>query len=948
MPNDNHIIALPSKLKAILDNNEELETILFNCLIPFSHILKENKLYFFPEYTDHGIKHIECVLEGIENLISDDTISTLSANDVGIILVSTVLHDIGMHTSPEMFKNMIDGQYNGIEGNLFKEKTWNILWQEYLKDCKYWGADKKKNVFGNEDYVITAPNLNDLQSLNEYDKMLIGEFIRINHPRIAYEIAINGFIGNTAYSFNDEKLPHHFMQIAGLVARSHGMNVRDTFDYLKKLFGRLLWKKPHDIRVVFLMTLIRLADYLQIDSTRINVALLKLKNIYSPFSEKEHETHKSIDFIQLDNDDKERIIVQASPQNAEIYVKIEKLIQDIQKEFDISWAVLGEVYNNEYKLKYRRIVTNITDEEVRDGYSFVPKQFGFKFNAEISKLLIAPLYGNNPSYGVRELVQNAVDACRTRMAIDDDYKNRKESIAHVKVSLNSSSKILIVSDSGIGMTIEEIERYFLTIGSSYENSTDWQRIKDINKSYRTGRFGIGILAAFLIGDKIKVKTKSPNGQHGYQFTLSLNSKFVQIDKKEAIENGTTIEIECYDESFEQLSDGALLREGWDLSKVRYVSLDNEWFDWYVDLNPIVEYYYDNQPIHYKHLNYNEYKRLNHSLDCIEDVYWQPMAISEISQGHGNSLYINGFKITDYSNKTQFYLRGSQKYNKLIIPSLYINDINNDLPINLNRDNIDESISYPFEKELATAIFKDYLCQLLAINLPTLHLSRLLFFNSRGFALNVFPFYPFSDDYRRLGTALASKKLATQYTNNFLLGKYIAIIGGNNTFNQIIKKKALFDLLPDVFFSFYADSTSINLIHYFGSIADSMQRFFPEYSLVVNDETYSKDVLPIMRKHIKFTQWANDNYQYSTNDFTNQIIKDIITYFSSNTGILPPYIIVFKVNDEVIESELDEFFNEYGGDMIIPYDEADRRTKFAKIYDECSEDIEEYRKKYASK
>ena len=89
MSSSTHIINLPSKLEVILNQNEELGTILFNSLISFSHILKENKLYFFPEYTDHGINHIESVLESIDNLISDDTLRVLSANDVGILLVAT-------------------------------------------------------------------------------------------------------------------------------------------------------------------------------------------------------------------------------------------------------------------------------------------------------------------------------------------------------------------------------------------------------------------------------------------------------------------------------------------------------------------------------------------------------------------------------------------------------------------------------------------------------------------------------------------------------------------------------------------------------------------------------------------------------------------------------------------------------------------------------------------
>ena len=40
-----HIIEIPSKLKARL--NEEHEAVILNSLIPFSHILKENKLFFF-------------------------------------------------------------------------------------------------------------------------------------------------------------------------------------------------------------------------------------------------------------------------------------------------------------------------------------------------------------------------------------------------------------------------------------------------------------------------------------------------------------------------------------------------------------------------------------------------------------------------------------------------------------------------------------------------------------------------------------------------------------------------------------------------------------------------------------------------------------------------------------------------------------------------------------
>ena len=502
------IIELPSKLKKQLENDSDNKTLITHVeesLIPFLDILNENKLFFFSEYTDHGINHINGVLNSIEHLITEDSLQMLTAKDICVLVVATFLHDIGMQTNAEMFKNMIEGTYDNIDHNLFQEESWKVLWEEYIKDSFYWDYEKKNNLFGNGNHIIKEPDLNDLQSLDEYDKKFIGEFIRIHHARIAYEIGLRGYVGKGEILFNHENLPANFMQIAGLVARSHGMYLRDIFSFLIKLWGKTSWKRPLGVRIVYLMALVRLSDYLQIDSSRTNGITISLRTLFSPISQKEHNTHLAISHIELDNDDKEKIVVQANPDNAELYVKIEQLVNDIQKEFDLSWAILGEIYGGQYMLQYRRIVTNITDEEVKEGYDFIPKQFSFKSSSELSKLLIAPLYGNNPSYGVRELVQNAVDACRTRLAIDANYS--KET-THVRVYLDTENQFFVIEDSGIGMSLEEIEKYFLTIGASYNTSTEWQKTRDIYSIYRTGRFGIGVLAAFLLGDQITVETKS--------------------------------------------------------------------------------------------------------------------------------------------------------------------------------------------------------------------------------------------------------------------------------------------------------------------------------------------------------------------------------------------------------------------------------------------------------
>ena len=105
----------------------------------FSTVLSdENKQFFFPEYTDHGIEHINKVLNTIEGLIAPSTFQHISSQEVEILVWATILHDIGMNTIPEMFKNMLDGKYDSIPNSLFKkDKKWAELWAEYLKDSSY-------------------------------------------------------------------------------------------------------------------------------------------------------------------------------------------------------------------------------------------------------------------------------------------------------------------------------------------------------------------------------------------------------------------------------------------------------------------------------------------------------------------------------------------------------------------------------------------------------------------------------------------------------------------------------------------------------------------------------------------------------------------------------------------------------------------------------------------
>ena len=207
---------IPSKLKDILYQDEDLAANIITIVKPFVDILTKNDLYFFDKYTDHGIKHIENTLQSVENLIAEETFSVLTPKEVGVMIIAVVLHDIGMHTNTNMFKNMLEGKYDHVPSLFSKENTWKTLWEEYLYDSKYWDAEKKVNIFGDNEggHIIEVPNLDNMQLLNGYDRKFIGEFIRIHHCRIAYEVALSGYIGRELIPFNDNSvIPKKMMTI---------------------------------------------------------------------------------------------------------------------------------------------------------------------------------------------------------------------------------------------------------------------------------------------------------------------------------------------------------------------------------------------------------------------------------------------------------------------------------------------------------------------------------------------------------------------------------------------------------------------------------------------------------------------------------------------------------------------------------------------------------------
>lgn len=571
---------LPKILKEKLELNPKVYAWVLSSLSRFEPWIVENRMVFFDEYTDHSIIHVEDVIRTAVDLMTEEALEQITPQDAAVLIIGICFHDSAMHLSEEGFFSLVDPEHKWKAINFFDSVNWSQLWVEFLGEARRFDDRKLLSIFG-DTKPVEPPALSSID-LSKRDRLLIGEFLRRHHPRLAHEIAINGVpgINGKSYPIFETYGDSTLENLSGLVARSHGMDLRLCVDYLVKERALIEYQGIHP---VFLMVLLRVADYLQIQEKRAPSETLKIRALISPISQGEWKVHHCVKNITLGINDPEAIFIDARPEDIHTFLRIRQWISGIQKELDLSWAVLGEVYGrftkegfNNFTLNLRRIRSSIDDlKAFRNEVKYIPEKISFEAsNSDLLKLLIGPLYGERPSIGVRELVQNSVDAVREMndfIIQDDKLESIKRSNIPVdvlvEIILDEESKLptkVIVTDKGVGMTIDILKNYFLNVGASFRKSDAWKKSHQTesgdSRVIRSGRFGVGALAAFLIGNEIKVTSRYFEDEKGFQFTAKLDEDSISISQLEC-DIGTRLEViipedcrEHVNESFFQGSD----------------------------------------------------------------------------------------------------------------------------------------------------------------------------------------------------------------------------------------------------------------------------------------------------------------------------------------------------------------------------------------------------------
>ncbi|KAK5867169.1 hypothetical protein PBY51_011684 [Eleginops maclovinus] len=182
------------------------------------------------------------------------------------------------------------------------------------------------------------------------------------------------------------------------------------------------------------------------------------------------------------------------------------------------------------------------------------------FQAEVNrmmKLIINSLYKNKEIF-LRELISNASDALdkiRLMSLTNENAMDTNEELT-IKIKSDKERNMLHITDTGVGMTKEDLVKNLGTIAKSgtseFLNKMTETQGEDQSTSELIGQFGVGFYSAFLIADKVIVTSKNNNDTQHIWESDSNQFSVIEDPRGDTLGRGTTITLVLKEEASDYL------------------------------------------------------------------------------------------------------------------------------------------------------------------------------------------------------------------------------------------------------------------------------------------------------------------------------------------------------------------------------------------------------------
>lgn len=446
----------------------------------------------FSNYTGHGIEHSLNVMKYMFDLI--DNVSDLSDLEITCLIYCALLHDIGMVVTENEIRGIKEDKliFNGRKYSAIHKIIPSEI--ECIQECV-------RPVHGVRSY----------------------EFIMKHMDGALFLIP-----GYTACSFQKE---------VAEICQAHTMDL----EYVKRL--KKEDEKGEDrLNEQYIAMLLRISDYIDIDEKR---APLELYKVLSPFgySDDEWKQHYIIsnrNKIETCAENRKKIVLYGQCKEPKIYNKFLQYLDNVTTEIQWWNSYSRDAFEPIYRLSLESKIENKIEPI---GFKISNLKLNMDYKAIINLLMGERVYGNK-KYGLRELIQNSLDACKVMQEYAPQMECYKydEYVPKIQIILDYDNNQIRIRDNGIGMSEEVLKKYFLNIGKSYYKSNEY--IYQGNKYNPIGNFGIGFLACFMLSKEVVVETRSFKEEKGYALEIYADSEYICQKESDSFRNtfGTMVSL----------------------------------------------------------------------------------------------------------------------------------------------------------------------------------------------------------------------------------------------------------------------------------------------------------------------------------------------------------------------------------------------------------------------
>lgn len=502
----------------------------------------------FPHYSVHNKEHSRTIVEAIEMFLGKWRIDRLSIGDVWLFLNAAYGHDIGMLLR---YREEVDLWRNDRDFAVYLENTMknpDSDMQEaaiFYKQLQNLLHDRKQmDGIGEELYEIYELT-NDWPVIMKKNVMLLtSDYMRKHHQERSQK-----FFDNLAGTLEVNIAENRLYQLLGNIVYAHGSNFEYILEKLPKETNGFGNERMHP---QFIAMLLRLGDLLDLDNDRFDFVLLEHFGSLPHLSEIHLKKHLSVTHFLITDT---RIEVTEEVKDSETCEAVEQwftYIREEVKNITSKWNCvapcdLGGCTFRECTLK---VLLNGNEYE-----SIGKNHFEVDNKKFIDVLIGDKLYGDNLVF-LREYIQNAMDATKLLLWINDQKKNgvsvfepeAKNDLELSPVNLQNycldgygvdvllelieenekadsykSGKPILriqIIDSGVGMD-EECIKALSVIGTGWSGrKTYYEEIGKMPQWMQpTGSFGIGVQSGFMVTDKIVIETCGLAEKKGYRIEL---------------------------------------------------------------------------------------------------------------------------------------------------------------------------------------------------------------------------------------------------------------------------------------------------------------------------------------------------------------------------------------------------------------------------------------------